>query len=843
MRWLAAILILGSLAPSFARDVVGLFDEALAFPDPTRTEIYKSIGGTDLSLHIFEPDPAALDLDAAIIWIHGGGWEAGHPGQLFPHCAYFAKLGYLAISIEYRLAGEESTIFDCVEDARDAFYWVWQNAAALGIDPSRIIVGGESAGGHLAACVGYIEDPRPSGIPSPQPYPAASIPVNPITDLTTISWAMTKPGLTPADIVPAQSISPAFHVDAGDPPALLLHGDSDTVVPPEQSSDFASALHSVGQATNLRLWEGKSHAFFLYLPEFSLVDKPIIQLSLLDIEAFLQVEKLNGYQAVHGHFSPVHLFAGIDGFRSFSELIESGGQLFGSTYKGGPDDAGTVFRFDPATREHEVLHYFDGSDGREVFNGLATDGTTLFGVAKFGGTDDRGTLFKIDTDGSNFQILHHFSLAAGTGWAPHSAPVLIGDTLYGTTYHGGTTNYGGALYKFPLPAGPIVLMHSFDFTTGRHPTGQLLPIGNWLYGTASDLFRHDDGYYGSLYRIHRSSGTFELLHTFDNSTEGSHPYDDLYYDGSDKLIGTTLGKAFDPDSKGTIFSYSISSDSLTVIHDFGTSPGTGSKPNGALIAIDSSGFLYGHAHGSNGPGGDIGTLFRIKDDGSEFALLHRFEESLSGNTPMRSMIFHEGAFYGVTAFGGLTTDTSDPETGPGFIFKYEPLANPSDARVEYIDWLIYHGLLVNQSGDAKQDGDTLTLIEEFAFDGSPLELNYKQPLSFNLAGGPVAEFPKVRASMTPFIESVSSVDLQTWNPDTEHSLEMGDHPVEGSSYKIMTFTWPESVMEGDPIFIRFKTVLPPAVDAGVQSPTETHFNAATSRLARKRRSGKESKAF
>lgn len=809
MRWLATSLILCGIHLAGARDVATLFDEALSDPAPDWTVTYKTFGAQELSLYGFQPDPSAKPRRAAIIWIHGGGWQGGNPTQLFPHCAYFAKLGFLSISVQYRLALGGNTLFDCVEDARDAYYWVWQNADELGIDRERIIVGGESAGGHLAASIGYIDDPRTSGIPEAAPAPAATLLVNPITDLTTISWAMTKPGIA-GDTTLAESISPLYHVDANDPPALLLHGDADTVVLPGQSTDFADALHQLGKPAQLRLWEGKTHAFFLYLPEFNLEDKPIIHWSLLEIEAFLQARKLNRYPEIHGHFSPVHLFAGNDGFRSFSELIEAGGQLYGSTYKGGPDDAGTVFRFDPATLAFTTLHAFDGIDGREVFNGLATDGTALYGVAKFGGFDDRGTLFKMDLDGGNFQVLHEFSLAAGTGWAPHSAPVLIDDALYGTTYHGGSSGYGGAIYKFPLPAGPIELIHSFTTETGRHPTGQLLLAGDWLYGTASDFFEHGSGNYGSLYRIHRTDHTFELLHRFNGTSESGHPYDDLYWNGNDKFFGTVFGQVFEASGKGAIFAYTLSTGNLEIIHDFAANPGTGSKPNGALVSIDASGTLYGVAHGSNGAGGDTGTLFSIREDGSDFTVFHLFTSGLSGNTPMRSLIHHRGAFYGISVFGGLTTDTTDPETGPGFIFRYVPAPALSAPRQAFVDWLRQYDLAVNQDPDEDAEGDGWSLVEEFAFDGRPLEADTGPvfQLSVEAGFGPVARFPRVASVMEGAILPRSGTDLHNWSPDSLHSATWTDPDPGEPAFSTAEFSWPADVIGAGPFFLKFETVLP-----------------------------------
>lgn len=653
-----------------ARDVASLFDAALASEDAPGVITYKTAGDRDLHLHHFAPNGEAPALRSAVLWFHGGGWQAGSPDQLFPHCRYFSALGYVNLSVQYRLATDGDTIFDSIEDARDAFYWVQDNAESLGIDPERIVVAGESAGGHLAACIAYLADPRSEH--ATRRLPAAAILVNAVLDLSTLPWALTRPGLSPEDLPLARSVSPAFADFSGGPAALSLHGEEDTVVPAAQSQDLAGSLHSEGIPAKLRVWPGKSHAFFLYLPELGLTDKPTIHSSLLEIEAFLLAEKLGSSSISPSRFAPVHLFAGHDGFRSFSELEANGGRLYGNTYKGGHLDNGTVFQLDPITRHHSVLHSFSKTDGREIFTGFASDGSKLYGVGKFGGNfSDRGVLFEMGLDGSGFAVLHHFGETLQAGFYPHAAPVLIDGNLYGTTYHGGSSSWGGALYCYTLPAGPFEIIHSFTPATGRHPTGKLIPVGEWLYGTASDLFQHQGGHFGSLYRIHRSTHAFELLHRFTGGADGSHPYDDLYFDGTDTLIGTNMGEVFAPLSKGKIFSYTLSSGELGILHDFASNPGTGSKPNGALIDAAGDGFLYGVAHGSNGPGGDLGTLFRLKPDGSESTVLHTFDGGLNGNTPMRSLVYLDGALYGVTAFGGIGENPDQPESGAGMVFRYE----------------------------------------------------------------------------------------------------------------------------------------------------------------------------
>lgn len=804
-RFVAVLAILVFSLPAIGRDVVAIFDASIDDQIPDKSIIYKTVNGQDLSVHVFEPEEGVNELDAAIVFYHGGGWEGGLPEYLFPHCSYFSRLGYVAISVEYRLAGVGlNTIFDCVDDARDAFYWVAANAADLGVAADKIIVSGESSGGHLAACVGYIQDPRLSGIPVPQPEPVAAILLNPILDLTSISWAMSKPGLSPDDIPGAQSISPQFHVDADSPPAVILHGSNDTVVPPQQSTDFADSLHSLSIAAQLRIWDGKPHAFFLYLPP-GYSDKEAIQLSLLEIEAFLQHQRLNGYPQVHGHFSPIHLFDGVDGFRSFSELLVLDGLLYGSTYKGGANDKGVLFNLDPSTLDYTLLHEFSGTDGNEVFNGLETDGSKLYGVAKFGGDNGDGVLFQIAKDGTGFSILHHFGSDA---WAPHSAPVLVNGSLYGTTYHGGDSTWGGTLYKFPLPAGPFEIVYSFDSSVGRHPTGRLIQIGDWLYGTASDLFQHSGGHYGSLYRINITSNTFELLHRFNDATEGSHPYDHLYHDGGDLLIGTNMGQAFTAESMGTVYAYSLSHDTLTVLHDFEARPGTGSKPNGGLIANSDNSRLYGVAHGSNDANGELGTLFAMDLDGSNFSVYHRFTEVLSGNIPMRSLCRLGDSYYGLSVFGGLTTNISNPESGGGMLFKYTPNSSISDDRQEYIDWLAGSDQLINQDPHGNPDADASSLIEEFSFGGYSMGMDTSLPMEFNISSSPVLHLPKIRTSMLSNIAAEKTMDLDSWIPDPEWSPVSSAHPLYGPEFSEATQTWTSPVTTESPFFRRLRVKLP-----------------------------------
>ncbi len=127
---------------------------------PTRTVVYKKVGDRELNLEIF--DPAGLkpgDKRACFVAIHGGGWTSGSPRSMYAFTDHCAKLGMVAISVQYRLykAKTPVTVFECVKDARAALRYVHAHAVELGIDPHKIIANGASAGGHLAAATAMFD--------------------------------------------------------------------------------------------------------------------------------------------------------------------------------------------------------------------------------------------------------------------------------------------------------------------------------------------------------------------------------------------------------------------------------------------------------------------------------------------------------------------------------------------------------------------------------------------------------------------------------------------------------------------------------------------------------------
>lgn len=245
----------------------------------------------------------------ALVLIHGGAWHAPGASLFYPAAKYYASRGIPSFSIDYRGIQKETNgvgIPEILSDCRAAMRYLRSHAAEYSIDPDKIAVLGDSAGGHLAACLGTIPDQQDSaGVSS-----AANlmIPCNPIVEMrpgdgNTNSWfrliqkgaAMEKKPApeaivpTPEQIAVAQSVSPAAFVSPKSAPALVMHGQDDFVVSPEQSRKFAEDLKVAGVPAELILIPGARHAFIL--PRYTATEQQVVD-TMTTIDRFLA---RNGY--------------------------------------------------------------------------------------------------------------------------------------------------------------------------------------------------------------------------------------------------------------------------------------------------------------------------------------------------------------------------------------------------------------------------------------------------------------------------------------------------------------------------------------------------------------------
>jgi acetyl esterase/lipase len=220
-----------------------------------------------------------------IVWIHGGAWKSGDkkatPGPVL------ALAGYVCASINYRLT-DEAAFPAQIDDCRAALKFLRQNSAQYGIDPERIGIWGLSAGGHLAALLALAPEEsraQPSrtnaAIKAVCDWagPADFITISEQADdkntleLDSPTGAVAKllNGLPKQKPALARAASPVNYVTSQAPPFLIVHGEKDNVVPPEQSKELAKLLAENNVSVELIMVPGVKHD----LNDVNLVTKSI----------------------------------------------------------------------------------------------------------------------------------------------------------------------------------------------------------------------------------------------------------------------------------------------------------------------------------------------------------------------------------------------------------------------------------------------------------------------------------------------------------------------------------------------------------------------------------------
>jgi acetyl esterase/lipase len=233
-------------------------------------EVYREVNGVKLNAYIFTPpNHRASDRRPAVLFFFGGGWKGGSPGQFLPQSLYLAQRGMIAIPCDYRVLSRHGGIpQDCLRDAKAAMRWARANAGRLGIDPDRIVAGGESAGGHLAAAVALVPGFEDGAYTEVSSMPNALALFNPAVVLSPVEG---HPGLLSEEKVAdirartdgrPQEISPYHFVRAGLPPSILFHGTKDEAVPFPTVELFAKAMTAAGNRCELKAYEGQPHGFF-----------------------------------------------------------------------------------------------------------------------------------------------------------------------------------------------------------------------------------------------------------------------------------------------------------------------------------------------------------------------------------------------------------------------------------------------------------------------------------------------------------------------------------------------------------------------------------------------------
>lgn len=206
-----------------------------------------------------------------LVFIHGGGWIFGSKEGAVLNFLPYMEMGWTIVNVEYRMASQ-SLAPAAVEDTRCALRWVLRNAKQYNFDTNKIVLTGQSAGGHLSLITGML--PNGTGLDNncygdEELKVAAIINWYGISDVNDLiqsknlkNYAVMWMGSQQNAAEIAKRVSPLTYVRAGAPPILSIHGDSDSVVPYSHSVRLHEALDKVKSPNKLITIKGGDHGGF-----------------------------------------------------------------------------------------------------------------------------------------------------------------------------------------------------------------------------------------------------------------------------------------------------------------------------------------------------------------------------------------------------------------------------------------------------------------------------------------------------------------------------------------------------------------------------------------------------
>jgi acetyl esterase/lipase len=256
----------------WAAELSGLLTSYWITPNVT----YLTANNVDLKLDIYQatngsfPTPA-LPARPTLMYIHGGGWTGLSKESSSLAFLPFLQMGWNVVNIDYRVA-RVSPAPAAVEDCLCALRWIYRNAKQYNIDTNRLVVSGESSGGHLALTTGMV--PASAGLdrqcPGTEALKVSAIinwfGIDDVAELLdgphTQQFAVTWLGSTTNRDEIARRVSPLSYVRPALPPILTIHGDADPLVPYSQAVRLRDALTKAGVPNELVTVQGGKHGSF-----------------------------------------------------------------------------------------------------------------------------------------------------------------------------------------------------------------------------------------------------------------------------------------------------------------------------------------------------------------------------------------------------------------------------------------------------------------------------------------------------------------------------------------------------------------------------------------------------
>jgi uncharacterized repeat protein (TIGR03803 family) len=400
--------------------------------------------------------------------------------------------------------------------------------------------------------------------------------------------------------------------------------------------------------------------------------KPLFALRML-VCAVAFMTPVFGIQAGATFVSLYSFSGGDDGSNPQAGLVQgSDGFLYGTTFNGGTNSDGTVFKIGISGALTNLYSFTGGKDGASPQAGLIQGNDGFFySTTQSGGMpatgDPAGTVFKINSNGA-LTNLYSFNVdfpGGNAGSFPVAGLVQGNDGFfYGTTLEGGTyafsgagTNGYGTVFKISTN-GTLNSLYAFSGgADGANPAAGLAQgKDGFLYGTTQS---GGTGNSGTVFKINPSATTpdevFTNLYSFSGGSDGGVPLGGLVQSSDGFLYGTTSSGG--TNNSGSVFKIGTNG-TLTSLYSF-TGNDDGSSPEAGLVQ-GSDGNFYGTTQ-SGGTNGGEGTLFKITSKG-EFTSLYSFSGGNDGSNPQAPLTqAADGFFYGTTVNGG--------QSGAGTVFR------------------------------------------------------------------------------------------------------------------------------------------------------------------------------
>jgi uncharacterized repeat protein (TIGR03803 family) len=396
-------------------------------------------------------------------------------------------------------------------------------------------------------------------------------------------------------------------------------------------------------------------------------------------------EALESRRLLSANFTSLQsLTPGPAGYEPYSGLVrDSSGNLYGTTLSGGMYGDGTIFELSGANNAvYTTLVSFTGNSGSylgaQPEASLILDSSgNLYGTTSRGGTSSDGTIFELAANHITFSTLVSLTGNSGSylGANPYASLALDSSgNLYGTTASGGTS-YDGTIFELASNHITFTSLASFTGNSGSYPgdepwAGLTFDSSGNLYGTTEYGGTSGDG---TIFELAANHTSFASLVSFTGSSGsylGSQPQGGLILDSSGNLYGTTSSTGWGS-GYGTIFELAVNHTTFTSLVSFTGSSGShlGSQPQAGLI-LDSSGNLYGTTS-YTGSGSGYGTVFELAGNHTKFTSLISFTGNSGmypGGVPYAGLALDSsGNLYGTTSnYGEFGSGTAFIVPAPGY---------------------------------------------------------------------------------------------------------------------------------------------------------------------------------